>query len=87
MGSNGSFCEGIGGAFFYNYCFGARAQSKPLSEDTQALELDMVLMVQAYTTSFGDAVKIVPSKGRVFAFSSHDPQKICYIINQTKGAN
>jgi hypothetical protein len=42
---------------------------------------------QAYTTSFGDAVKIVPSKGRVFVFSSHDPQKICYIINQTKSAN
>lgn len=42
---------------------------------------------QAYTTSFGDAVKIIPSKGRVFVFSSHNPQKICYIINSTKSAN
>ena len=42
---------------------------------------------QAYTTSFGDAVKIIPSKGRVFVFSSHNPQKICYIINSTKNAN
>ena len=41
---------------------------------------------QAYTTSFGDAVKIIPLKGRVFVFSSHDPKKICYIINQTKSA-
>jgi hypothetical protein len=41
---------------------------------------------QAYTTSFGDAVKIIPSKGRVFVFSSHNPQKICYIINSTKSA-
>jgi uncharacterized membrane protein YjgN (DUF898 family) len=41
---------------------------------------------QAYTTSFGDAVKIIPSKGRVFVFSSHDPQKICNIINSTKSA-
>jgi len=42
---------------------------------------------QAYTTSFGDAVKIIPSKGRVFVFSSHSPQKICDIINSTKSAN
>jgi hypothetical protein len=42
---------------------------------------------QAYTTSFGDAVKIIPSKGRIFVFSSHSPKKICYIINKTKSAN
>ena len=42
---------------------------------------------QAYTTSFGDAVKIIPLKGRIFVFSSHNPQKICYIINSTKSAN
>jgi len=42
---------------------------------------------QAYTTSFGDAVKIIPSKGIVFVFSSHTPQKICDIINSTKNAN
>ncbi len=41
---------------------------------------------QAYTTSFGDAVKIIPSKGRVFVFSSHNPQKICNIIDSTKNA-
>ena len=42
---------------------------------------------QAYTTSFGDAVKIIPSKGRTFVFSSHAPQKICDIIYSTKNAN
>ena len=36
----------------------------------------------AYTTSFGNAVKIIPRKGRPFAFSSNNPQKICNIINQ-----
>lgn len=41
---------------------------------------------QAYTTSFGDAVKIIPSKGRAFVFSTHNPQKICNIINSTKSA-
>jgi hypothetical protein len=41
---------------------------------------------QAYTTSFGDAVKIIPLKGRVFVFSSHNPQKICNIINSTISA-
>jgi hypothetical protein len=39
---------------------------------------------QAYTTSFGEAVKIIPYKGRPFVFSSHTPQKICKIINQIK---
>jgi uncharacterized membrane protein (Fun14 family) len=38
----------------------------------------------AYTTSFGDAVKIIPRKGRPFIFSSNNPEKICNIINQTK---
>ena len=38
----------------------------------------------AYTTSFGNAVKIIPRKGRPFAFSSKNPQKICNIIKQTK---
>jgi hypothetical protein len=38
----------------------------------------------AYTTSFGNAVKITPRRGRPFAFSSNNPQKICNIINQTK---
>ena len=39
----------------------------------------------AYTTSFGNAVKIITRKGRPFAFSSSNPQKTCNIINQTKG--
>jgi len=38
----------------------------------------------AYTTSFGDAVKIIRRKGKPFVFSSNNPQKICNIINQTK---
>ena len=42
---------------------------------------------QAYTTSFGDAVKIISSKERVFVFSTHNPQKICNIINSTKSVN
>jgi len=35
----------------------------------------------AYTTSFGNAVEIVPKKGRTFVFSSNSPEKICQIIN------
>jgi hypothetical protein len=35
----------------------------------------------AYTTSFGNAVEIVPKKGRNFVFSSKTPDKICEIIN------
>jgi hypothetical protein len=35
----------------------------------------------AYTTSFGNAVEIVPKKGRTFVFSSKSPGKICEIIN------
>jgi hypothetical protein len=35
----------------------------------------------AYTTSFGNAVEIVPKEGRTFVFSSKSPEKICKIIN------
>jgi hypothetical protein len=35
----------------------------------------------AYTTSFGNAVEIVPKKGKTFVFSSNHPEKICKIIN------
>lgn len=35
----------------------------------------------AYTTSFGNAIEIVPIKGRTFVFSSKNPEKICEIIN------
>jgi len=38
----------------------------------------------AYTTSFGNAVKIVPRKGRTFVFSSNKPEKICQIIKKEK---
>jgi hypothetical protein len=38
----------------------------------------------AYTTSFGDAVEVIPAKGRPFVFSSHNPEKICQLINSTK---
>jgi hypothetical protein len=38
----------------------------------------------AYTTSFGNAVKIILRRGRPFVFSSNDPEKICNIISQTK---
>jgi len=41
----------------------------------------------AYTTSFGDAVKITLQKGRPFAFSSNKPEKICSIINQMKNVS
>ena len=34
-----------------------------------------------YTTSFGNAVEIKPKKGRVFVFSSNNPDKICERIN------
>jgi len=37
----------------------------------------------AYTTSFGNALKIIPKKGRVFVFSSNNPEKIFQIINKT----
>ena len=38
----------------------------------------------AYSTSFGDAVKIILRRGRPFVFSSNNPEKICGIISQTK---
>ena len=38
----------------------------------------------AYTTSFGNAVKIIPRKGRTFVFSSNKPEKICQIIRKEK---
>jgi hypothetical protein len=36
----------------------------------------------AYTTSFGNAVEIAPKKGRVFVFSSNNPDKICELIGK-----
>ncbi len=36
----------------------------------------------AYTTSFGNAVEIVPTKGRTFVFSSSNPERICQLVNQ-----
>jgi len=38
----------------------------------------------AYTTSFGNAVKIILRRGRPFVFSSNNPEKICNIISHTK---
>lgn len=40
----------------------------------------------AYTTSFGNAVRIVPWKGRAFVFSSNKPEEICQIIEKEKNA-
>ena len=34
----------------------------------------------AYTTSFGDAVKIVLKKGKPFVFSSNKPDEVCEIL-------
>jgi hypothetical protein len=36
----------------------------------------------AYTTSFGNAVEIVPKEGRTFVFSSNNPQQVCQTINR-----
>jgi hypothetical protein len=36
----------------------------------------------AYTTSFASAVEVTPKEGRVFVFSSKNPDRICEIINQ-----
>ena len=41
----------------------------------------------AYTTSFGNAVKIILRKGKPFVFSSNSPEEICSIINQTKSVS
>jgi hypothetical protein len=38
----------------------------------------------AYSTSFGNAVKIIQLKGRPFVFSSTNPNEICSIISQIK---
>lgn len=38
----------------------------------------------AYTTSFGNAVEVIPKKGRAFVFSSNTPEKICNLIAQVK---
>ncbi|MDH5495762.1 MAG: PH domain-containing protein [Candidatus Bathyarchaeota archaeon] len=38
----------------------------------------------AYTTSLGDAVKIILRKGKPFGFSSNNPEKICSTISQMK---
>jgi hypothetical protein len=41
----------------------------------------------AYTTSLGDAVKIILRKGKPFVFSSNNPEKICNTINQMKSVS
>jgi hypothetical protein len=38
----------------------------------------------AYTTSFASAVEVTSKVGRVFVFSSKNPDKVCEIINQRK---
>jgi hypothetical protein len=38
----------------------------------------------AYTTSFGSAVEVTPKGGRVFVFSTKNPDKICQIIDANK---
>ena len=38
----------------------------------------------AYSTSFGNAVKIIQLKGRAFVFSSKNPNEICSVISQIK---
>lgn len=35
----------------------------------------------AYTISFGNAVEIMPKNGRMFVFSSNNPNKICELIS------
>lgn len=36
----------------------------------------------AYTTSFGDAVEVAPKDGKVFVFSSKQPDQVCEAINK-----
>ena len=38
----------------------------------------------AYTTSFASAVEVTPKEGRVFVFSSKNPDKVCEIIETNK---
>ncbi|MFX0040375.1 MAG: hypothetical protein ACFFCY_13970 [Promethearchaeota archaeon] len=35
----------------------------------------------AYNTDFGEAIKLTFKKGRPFLFSTRNPEKICYLIN------
>jgi fumarate reductase subunit D len=37
-----------------------------------------------YTTSFASAVEVTPKVGKVFVFSSKNPDRVCEIINQRK---
>ncbi len=38
----------------------------------------------AHTTSFGEAVEIAPNQGKIFVFSSKNPDLVCDIINHRK---
>jgi hypothetical protein len=38
----------------------------------------------AYTTSFGDAVEVAPKEGKVFVFSSKQPDQVCEAINKIR---
>lgn len=38
----------------------------------------------AYTNSFGNAVEVTASKANPFVFSTHNPEKICQIINSAQ---
>jgi hypothetical protein len=38
----------------------------------------------AYTTSFGDAVEVAPKEGKVFVFSSTQPDQVCEAINRVR---
>jgi hypothetical protein len=40
----------------------------------------------AYTTSFGSALEVTPKLGRVFVFSTKNPDKICQIIEANKAS-
>jgi len=37
----------------------------------------------AYTTSFGDAVEVAPSRGRMFVISSKRPDEVCEVIKRS----
>jgi len=39
----------------------------------------------SYTISFGDAVEVAPKQGKIFVFSSNNPNKVCESINRQKG--
>ena len=38
----------------------------------------------AYTTSLGDAVKVILRRGKPLVFSSNNPEEICSVINKMK---